>query len=111
MGTPTVSHLPSKADLHKILDSIRFKEGPIVEVARDALESARKARRTFERHNKEWMRLYRAERQTEREMQKIRESEQERREREVSECRTLLRLYGVDQELVARIEILLYGEE
>lgn len=112
-GKPTVpgKYVPSKNDLLKILDTLRFKDPPEVNNARGALDEATEARRAFLRSNETWRRLRRAEREADCELKRIECSERERWKDETAECRTMLRLHGVTPELIQRIERLVHGEE
>lgn len=108
---PPYAFVPTKTDLLKILQNLKFEDGPAVRAAGDVAEAATKARRAFERRSKRWRRLRRAEIRAEKKLQRIRNAEYEKRRREISACRTALRLHGVSSELVARIEQLVYGKE
>jgi hypothetical protein len=72
---------------------------------------AKKARQAFQRSNRTWKRLRKDERIAECELKRITESEQERWDDEIAECRTMLRLHGVTPAIKQRIEKLVYGEE
>jgi len=113
LGTPAPDddYVPSKTDLFNLLDGLRFKKPPEIIRAREALDSAIKARRTFERSNKTWKLLREAERTARRELQQIENLEQDRWADEIAECRAMLRLYGVTSAVKQRIEKLVYGDE
>ena len=104
-------HMPSKMDLFNVLDGVRFQEMPEEVEAREAMEAATKERKNFERHSKTWRRLRRAEQAAERELRRITPLAHDRRDDEIRECRTMLRLHGVTPMLVDRIELLVYGSE
>ena len=104
-------YVPYKSDLFELLGALRYKTAPAVYPARESLESAKKARREFERRSKTWRSLRRTERNAEKELQRIEVEEQERWNNEITECRTELRLHGVTPALVERIHQLVYGDE
>ena len=108
---PGRTYSPSKKDLFDILNRLRHKSPPEVEIARATLVEATKTRKDFERGNRTWRRLRRAERVAEREFERIQDSERDRWEKGIVECRDILRLYGVTPQIVQRIENLLYGKE
>ena len=104
-------YAPSKSDLHKVLDNLRFKEPLKTSRARAALGKATKARRMFEQGNEIWLKLRRAEKLAGLRLQKIADLERERQKDEIAECRTMLRLHGVTPIIIERIERLVYGAE
>lgn len=106
-----VNYVPSKKDLFDILKNLHYKSPPEVSRARAIFNEATEARRTFERKNRIWRQLRRAERRAERELQEIQGLEREKWEDEIAECRDMLRLHGVTSALVDRIEKLRYGDE
>lgn len=108
---PSGDHEPSKTDLFKVLDSLKFKRMPEENAAEDVFNAATKARKRFERHNKTWMQLRKAEQAAGRELRRIAPLARERRDNEIAECRTMLRLHGVTPALIARIELLVYGND
>jgi len=106
-----LDYVPSKTDLFKLLDGLRFRDPPKTRIARVAFFKATRARKVFERSNETWIRLSRAEKLAERRLNKIAGSEREHEEREVGECRRMLRLYGVTPSIIQRIEQLTFGKE
>ena len=107
----SVSYVPSKSDLLKLLETLRFKEPLKTRDARDTLNKARKARRKFERENKTWMHLRKIEKEAELELREIEYSEREQWKKEITECRNMLRMYGVTPEIINRIECLFQYEQ
>jgi hypothetical protein len=97
-------YAPGKADLSDILnDILRYCEPLEAKDAKDEYNSAKKARREYERSDPEWMRLRRAERRAKDAMWRIKEESEARQRQEAKDCRNLLRLDGPTPAVVARI--------
>ena len=103
-------YMPKIKDLFDLLKSLHYRAPLEVKKAREAVNQAKEARQAFERSNKTWRQLHRAEIKAERELRRIECVEREHWEDEIVECRDMLRLEGVTPAVKQRIQRLVYGD-
>ncbi len=100
-------YTPSKKDLKEVLVGVRGKASSEMKKARDVLDEATKARREFEKNCKELVKLRKAERLASLALEKARDEHR----KEILDCITDLRLYGVTSDILDRIERLAKGDD